>query len=138
MIRTISAVILLVFFVAAAAQNTVAPKSNSVGHGHGKCRENDDPVGYPLQGWVGYTNTGKPVSHMTVQAFIALDKPPVATAVTDESGRFSLPSLGQGRFYLRATAKLVGETVSADDVVTVIKGKHGIVCLVAEGEPIPE
>ena len=69
MIRTTGAVVLSLFLVAASAQNTVASRSNS----HGTCRENDDPVGYPLQGWVGYTNTGKPVSHMTVQAFTDLD-----------------------------------------------------------------
>jgi hypothetical protein len=37
-------------------------------------------------------------------------------------------------FYLRAAKTLVGAKVSADDVVTVGKGKGGIACLVAEAE----
>ena len=106
--------------------------------GNGKCAENDEPAGYPLKGWVGYTNTGKSVPNMTVQALVSPDKPPVATAKTDEAGRFSFPTLGPGRYYLRATKKLVGAIVSADDVVTVSKGNSHIVCLVAEGEATDE
>jgi hypothetical protein len=29
----------------------------------------DVPVGYPLRGWIGYTNTGTPVSGMTVECY---------------------------------------------------------------------
>jgi hypothetical protein len=89
--------------------------------GYGKCAENDESAGYPLKGWVGYTNTGKPVPDMTVQALLSRDKQPEATAKTDEAGRFSFPTLGPGKFYLRATKKLVGEIVSAEAVVTVRK-----------------
>jgi hypothetical protein len=128
--RSICAVILLLG-VGVRAQE-LAPA------GHGKCAEDDEPVGYPLKGWVGYTNTGESVSDMTVQARISPDKPPVATAKTDKAGRFSFPTLGPGRFYLRATKRLVGATVSADAVVTVSKGKNRIACLVAEGEATGE
>jgi len=101
---------------------------------HGVCAENDDPVGYPLKGWVGYTNTGESVVNMTVKAFTSLEKPAVAITKTDAAGRFSFPTLRPGRFHLRASKKLVGATVRADDVVTVRKGKNRIVCLVAEAE----
>ena len=88
----------------------------------------------PLKGWVGYTNTGESVSDMTVQALIGPDKPPAATAKTDTAGRFSFPTLSPGRYHLRAL-KVVGRAkIIADDVVTVSKGKSGIVCLVAEAE----
>jgi hypothetical protein len=75
---------------------------------------------------------------MTVRAFTSLDKPPDATTRTDEAGRFSFPTLGPGRFYLRATLKVVGATITADDRVTVIKGKHRIACLVADAEATDE
>ena len=50
--------------------------------GHEKCAEDGEPAGYPLKGWVGYTNTGESVSDMTVQALIGPGQPPVATAKT--------------------------------------------------------
>lgn len=132
------AVILLLFGIWIHAQEAAAPvRANSevsTQTRHGTCAENDESVGYPLKGWVGITNTGEPVSDMTVQVLISPDKPPVAIAKTDAAGRFSFPRLGPGRFYLRATKKLVGVTISADDVVTVSKGTKRIACLVAEGE----
>lgn len=105
---------------------------------HEKCAENDESVGYPLKGWVGYTNTGESVSDMTVQALISPDKPPAATAKTDAAGRFAFPSLRPGRYYLRAAKTVDGAKISADDVVTVSKGKGGIACLVAEAEAIEQ
>lgn len=87
-----------------------------------------------MKGWVGYTNTGEPVTNMTVGAFTSLGKPPVAITKTDAAGRFSFLTLGPGKFHLKATKELVGAKVSADDVVTVRKGKNRIVCLVAEAE----
>ena len=96
-------------------------------------------MGYPLKGWVGYTNTGESVSDMTVQALTSPGKSPVATTKTDRAGRFSFPTLGPGRFYLRAIKKLDGAMVIADDVVTVSKGKKsGIACLVAEANATEE
>ena len=127
--RGICAVILALLGVGLLAQNTTAAHTE-----HGKCAEDNEPVGYPLKGWVGYTNTGEPVSDMTVLVLTSPDKPPVATAKTDAAGRFSFPTIGTGRYYLRATKKLVGATVSADAVVTVSRGKNRIACLVAEGE----
>jgi hypothetical protein len=131
--RSIFAVILVLLGAGLRAQNTAAANAE-----HGKCAEDDEPVGYPLKGWVGYTNTGVFVSDMMVQALISPDKPPVATAKTDAAGRFSFPTIGTGRYYLRATKKLVGGTVSADAVVTVSRGKNRIACLVAEGEATEE
>jgi hypothetical protein len=124
---SICAVILVLLGVSARAQD--APTAHAE---HGKCAENGEPVGYPLKGWVGYTNTGKPVSDMTVQALISPDKQPAATAKTDTAGRFSFPTLPPGRYYLRAVKMVGGGKVIADDVVTVSKGKSGIACLVAE------
>jgi hypothetical protein len=100
---------------------------------HRPCAD-DDVVGYPLNGWVGYTNTGDSVSEMTVTARTHPQGPPLATATTDSTGRFSFPTLGLGKFYLKATKKLVDATVDAEAVVTVTKGKHLIACLVAEAE----
>jgi hypothetical protein len=100
---------------------------------HRACAE-DDAVGYPLSGWIGYTNTGDSVSDMTVAVRTRLHGPPVATAKTDSTGRFSFPTLGPGKFYLKATKKLVDATVDAEAVVTVRKGTHLIACLVAEAE----
>jgi carboxypeptidase family protein len=103
---------------------------------HRACAE-DDIVGYPLNGWVGYTNTGDSVSDMTVTARTRPHGPTVATATTDSTGRFSFPTLGPGKFYLKATKKLVDATVDAEAVITVKKRKHLIACLVAEAE-MPE
>jgi len=100
---------------------------------HRGCAE-DDVVGYPLSGWVGYTNTGDSVSDMTVAARTSLHGPLVATAKTDSTGRFSFPTLGPGKFYLKATKKLAGAFVDAEAVVMVKKGTHLIACLVAEAE----
>jgi len=100
---------------------------------HRACAE-DDVAGYPLSGWVGYTNTGDSVSDMTVTARTSLHGPPVATAKTDSAGRFSFPTLGPGKLYLKATKKIVDATVDAEAVVTVRKGKHLIACLVAEAQ----
>jgi len=101
---------------------------------HPICAENDEPVGYPLSGWVGYTDTGEPVSNMTVEALAGPDKRLAATVKTDTAGRFSFPTLSPGRYYLRAAKKLVGAKVNADAVVVIGKGKGGIACLVADAE----
>ena len=131
--RSICFVILVLLGAGLRAQNTASAHT-----GHGECAEDDEPVGYPLKGWVGYTNTGVSVSDMTVQALVSPDKPPVATAKTDAAGRFSFPTIGTERYYLSATKKLVRETVSADAVVTVTRGKNRIACLAAEGEATGE
>ena len=102
--------------------------------GHGACAEDGEAVGYPLKGWVGYTNTGESVPEMTVQALVSPDKPPVAMTKTDTVGRFSLPTLSPGRYYLRAAKIIGGAKITADDVVTVSRGKIVIACLVAEAE----
>ena len=137
--RSISAAVFFFLFIGVGAQEPTAPGLRTrVYVGHGQCRENDDPVGLPFRGWVGYTNTGDSISGMTVRVFTSLDKPPVATTITDDAGRFSFPTLGPGKFYLRATLKVVGATITADDRVTVIKGKHRIACLVADGEATDE
>jgi hypothetical protein len=86
-----------------------------------------------MRWWV--QNTGDSVSDMTVIARSSPLGQPVATAKTDSTGRFSFPTLGPGKFYLKATKKLVDATVDADAVVTVRKGKHLIICLVAEAMP---
>ena len=105
---------------------------------HPICAEDNEPVGFPFTGWVGYTNTGEPVSDMTIEALTSPGKRLVATVKTDTAGRFSFPTLSPGRYYLRAAKTLVGAKVSADDVVTVGKGKGGIACLIAEGEAIEQ
>ena len=69
---SICAVILI--GVSACAQDEAAASA-----GHGKGGEDGEPVGYPLKGWFGYTNTGESVSDITVQALTSPDKPPEAT-----------------------------------------------------------
>ena len=124
---SICAVILVLLGVSVLAQDTPGAE-------HGKCSEDGEPVGYPLKGWVGYTNTGKSVSDMTVQALTSPDNPAAATVKTDTAGRFYFPTLTPGRYYLRAVKVVGGEKIIADDVVIVSKGKSGIACLVAEAE----
>lgn len=131
--RAICAVIVALLGIGLRAQNTTEAHAP-----HGTCAEDNESVGYPLKGWIGYTNTGESVSEMMVQAITSLDKPPVATAKTDAAGRFSFPTISTGRYYLRARKKLVGETVSADTVVTVSRGNNRIACLVAETEATGE
>jgi hypothetical protein len=124
---SIYAVILILLGVSVCAQDAATERA-----GHGRCAEDREPVGYPLKGWVGYTDTGKSVSDMTVQALTSLDKPPAATVKTDTAGRFSFLTLSPGRYYLRAAKMIGGAKIIADDIVTVSKGKSGIACLVAE------
>ena len=124
---SICALILVLLGVSLCAQD--APTAHAE---HGKCAEDGESVGYPLNGWVGYTNSGRSVSDMTVQALISPEKRPAATAKTDTDGRFSFPTLTPGRYYLRAVKMVAGGKIIADDVVTVSKGKSGIVCLAAE------
>ena len=133
--RPISAFVLLLLLIGISAQVLSARGTKPRVHAsHGKCSENNDPVGLPFRGWVGSVNTGSPISGMTVQAFQSLDQQPLATAITDDAGRFSFPTLGPGRFYLRAMLKDEGAIYTADDVVTVVKGKNAIACLVADAE----
>src|SRR5579864_3974028 len=124
---SIRVVILILLGVSVCAQDAATARA-----GHGKCAEDGEPVGYPLKGWVGYTNTGASVSDMTVQASTSPDKPPAATVKTDTVGRFSFPTLSPGRYYLRAAKMVGGAKIIAEDIVTVSKGKSGIACLVAE------
>ena len=99
---------------------------------HAGCAQDDEPVGYPLQGWVGYTNTGVSVANMTVQARSGPDKRLVATAKTDAAGKFSFPTLGRGTFYLKGSKKLGEDSVTASAVVTVGDATSHIACLVAD------
>jgi hypothetical protein len=101
------------------------------------CAENDEVVGFPLQGWVGYTNTGNPISDMTVECFTSPDTPPVASVKTDAKGRFSFPKLSPGKYYLKATKKLDGWIITAEDFVTLSKGAQRIACLVADADESP-
>lgn len=125
--------LLVLFCVGVHAQDAATAHTR-----HGKCAENDEPVVYPLKGLVRYANTAESVSDMTVQALISPDKPPAATAKTDAAGRFSFPTLSPRRYYLRAAKVVGGAKISAEDVVTVSKGKSGIDCLVAEAEAIEQ
>ena len=101
---------------------------------HGKCSE-DGAVAHPLRGWVGYTNTGKSISGMTIECFTNPEKPPVASVKTDAAGRFSFPKLSPGKYYLKGSKQLPeGWVIRSDGIVSVSKGSHGIACLVAEGE----
>ena len=127
--RSIGAVILVLLGIGLRAQD----HPDQLGL-HGKCTEDNESVSSPLKGWVGYTNTGKSVSDMIVQALSSPDKRLVATTKTDAAGRFSFPTISIGRYYLKATKELPGATVRADAVVTVKKGKNRIACLVAEAE----
>ena len=120
-----------VFFMGMSIRDQYAATART---GRGTCAEDGEAVGYPLKGWVGYTNTGESVPEMTVQALVSPDKPPVAMTKTDTVGRFSFPTLSPGRYYLRAAKMIGGAKIIADDVVTVSRGKSVTACLVAEAE----
>lgn len=93
--------------------------------------EDAGTVGYPLRGWVGYTNTGDPVAGMTIECFSSDGKLRIASATTDAAGDFSVPSLKQGYYLLKATKK----GASADPIfVRVSKQSNATACFVAEAE----
>jgi len=125
---------ILRFYVSFTGMSIRDQYAASARPGHGACAQDGEAVGYPLKGWVGYTNTGESVPEMTVQALVSPDKPPVAMTKTDTIGRFSFPTLSPGRYYLRADKVIGGAKIIADDVVTVNRGKIVIACLVAEAE----
>ena len=62
-------------------------------------------VRLPLSGFIGYANTGAPVSGMTVECFVDGREKGIGKVITDSKGRFSFPQLGEGRYYLQATKK---------------------------------
>ena len=104
-----------------------------------QCAENDEPVSSPLIGWAGYTNSGKSVAGMTIQVFTAPGTPVIASATTDSDGRFSLPQIVNGKYYLKGLKKLEGRlVVTADAVVTVKRRGRGVACLVADAEELAD
>ena len=117
------------------------PEGNTFRKVNGGYVIDEGTVGYPLRGWVGYTNNGTPVSQMTIECFSRDGKHPVASATTDNAGNFLFPRLKPDTYFLKGTKKETqpgGSTVrvSTDEVmVSVIGTKSDVVaCLVAESE----
>jgi hypothetical protein len=107
----------------AVAQQSVLP-----------CAENDDPVASPLQGWVGYTNTGAKVTDMTVEVFTVGGRR-IGKSKTNSDGQFSFAQIKSGKFRLRGTKKLSdGSVLTAEEVITISPTAHARVCLVAEAQ----
>jgi len=86
-------------------------------------------VGYPLKGWIGLTNTGKPVKSMLVECFIHGWKTRVATTTTDASGNFSFPDLPEGQYYLKASKRGL---FTIKSVVSASRKSTSVLSLVAE------
>lgn len=63
----------------------------------------DGDVGFPLRGFVGYTNTGEPVKDMLIECYASGWSKPVASTTSDASGLFSLPGLPEGTYNLKAS-----------------------------------
>jgi hypothetical protein len=109
------------------------PVSLAAQSSHGTCAEDNEAVGSPLRGWIGYTNTGESVSEITVECFGRPNDPPIASTRTDNDGKFSFPQVGPGKYYLKATKRLEdGMVVAADGFVTVAKGRYPIACMAAD------
>jgi hypothetical protein len=98
---------------------------------NGETIEDDGMVGNPPQGWVGYTNTGGPISEMVIE-LQTIDKKEAVTAVTsDAAGRFTFPKLKGGTYYLIGTKKGFSTVRSLLNVS--IRSK-AIACLVTEAQ----
>jgi hypothetical protein len=98
-------------------------------------------VGYPLRGWVGYTNTGTAVSEMTIECFSSDGKQLIASAKTDSSGNFSFPKLKPGTYSLKGTKRGTGVDgssyqVSTETVMVSVSAKKSdvVACFVADAE----
>lgn len=77
---------------AKVSPSSVPPTGEPVGGGD---------VAYSLKGFIGYTNTGTPVSETMVECFAPSGKK-LATTKTDAEGIFSFPGLQEGRYELKA------------------------------------
>jgi hypothetical protein len=108
---------------------------------NGKYVVDEGTIGYPLRGWVGYTNTGDPISGMTMECSRTDSKDSIATATTDSSGNFSFPKLKPGKYFLKGTRREKGTDgrsvrVSTDTVMVSVSDKKSdvVACFVAEAE----
>jgi hypothetical protein len=70
------------------------PDSEPVGEGD---------VGYPLKGFIGYTNTGNPIAGMTVECYKGGWKRRVGSTTTDATGHFCFPELPEGTYQIKAS-----------------------------------
>jgi len=120
----------------------------------GRCSENNNfrnvdgryvvdqgTVSSPLRGWVGYTNTGTPVSEMTIECFSSDGKRRIASAMTDSSGYFSFRKLKPGTYSLKGTKRETGADGSSfqvltDEIMVSVSTKKSdvVICFVAEAE----
>jgi hypothetical protein len=73
---------------------------------HGELFGDIGTVAHPLHGWVGYTDTGDPVSGVTINCFTSDSKSPIASTITDGLGKFSFPSLKPGLITWLAQPKM--------------------------------
>ncbi len=86
-------------------------------------------VGFPLRGFIGFTNTGTPVKGMLVECFVEGAKKPVKTTSTDASGHFSFPDLLEGKYYLRASQRGIA---TINTVVSTGRRFNNVLSLVTE------
>jgi len=86
-------------------------------------------VGFPLRGFIGFTNTGTPVKGMLVECFVEGAKKPVKTTSTDASGHFSFPDLPEGKYYLRASQRGIA---TINTVVSTGRRFNNVLSLVTE------
>jgi len=86
-------------------------------------------VGYPLKGWIGFTNTGHPVRKMRVECFTDGWKRLVGATTTDSSGHFSFLDLPEGHYQLKASKRGV---FTIKSVVSSSKKSSNVLSLVAE------
>lgn len=88
-------------------------------------------IGYPLKGFIGYTNTGTPIRGMKVECFVDGWKKRVASTKTDSNGNFSFPQLPEGKYHLKASLR---GYFSIKTIVTTTKGSKNVLSLITEGK----
>jgi hypothetical protein len=86
-------------------------------------------IGYPLKGWIGFTNTGKPVEGMLVECLTDGWEKRIATTKTEASGNFSFPDLPEGQYYLKASGR---NLFTINSVVSTSKKSNKVLRLIAE------
>ena len=88
-------------------------------------------VGYPLKGFIGYTNTGDPIEGMTVECYTDGWKKRLGTTTTDATGHFSFPELPEGTYQLKASKP---RFFTVKTTVNITKESNNFLDLVEEGK----
>jgi hypothetical protein len=99
---------------------------------NGHLVEDEGKTGYPLTGWVGYTNTGDPIKGVVIECFRGGWSQKVASTRTDASGKFTFPKLKEGTYYLKGTKDGLSTIQS---IVHVTREVDAVACLTGEADP---